>query len=107
MLAILPWQIDAHGQLDRSLHVVDGTSVKVQQSAAGPKSERGGEALGDSHGAYSKRDHTTLSKSATRAQVANRVAVAGIRLALISPLGEAVVAAADQAAPRAVFALCC
>ena len=76
--------------------------MKVQQSAAGPKSERAGEAFGESHGAYSRRDYTTLSKPATRAQVANRVAEVGIRLALISPLSEKAIAVAAAAADRAV-----
>lgn len=48
---------DLHGQLDWSMHFVDGTVVRAHQCAAGARGGQEGEALGRSRGGFSTKIH--------------------------------------------------
>jgi transposase len=48
---------DRRGELDRSLHLLDSTSVRAHQHAAGAKGGQAGEALGRSRGGVSTNIH--------------------------------------------------
>src|SRR5262249_13136071 len=57
ILTRLQQQSDATGQLDWSLHFVDGTIVRAHQHAAGARKGGGDEALGRSRGGFSTKIH--------------------------------------------------